>query len=53
MIDSTQRLVATVGVKDLLIIDTGDALLICHRDAAQDVKRVVEAMERNRMDQYL
>ncbi len=53
LIDSTKRLVATVGVKDLIVIDTGDALLICHRDAAQDVKKVVEHMERNQLDQYL
>jgi mannose-1-phosphate guanylyltransferase len=53
MIDSTKRLVAAVGVKDLIVIDTGDALLICHRDAAQDVKKVVEYMERSQLDQYL
>lgn len=53
LIDSSNRLVATVGVQDLIIIDTGDALLICHRDAAQDVRKVVEHMERNQLDQYL
>jgi len=53
LVDSQDRLIATVGVKDLIIINTKDAILICHRDSAQDVKRVVEHMERNQMDKYL
>ncbi|MCX6640801.1 MAG: mannose-1-phosphate guanylyltransferase [bacterium] len=53
LIDSTDRLIATVGVHDLLIINTSDALLICHRDQAQEVKRVVEYMERHQMEKYL
>jgi mannose-1-phosphate guanylyltransferase len=53
MIDSSDRLVAVVGVQDLIIINTRDALLICHRDHAQNVKRVVEHMERNKLDKYL
>jgi mannose-1-phosphate guanylyltransferase len=53
LIDSTDRLVATVGVKDLIVINTADALLICHRDHAQEVKRIVEYMERRQMEDYL
>ncbi|RJP75782.1 MAG: mannose-1-phosphate guanylyltransferase [Candidatus Zixiibacteriota bacterium] len=52
-IDSPDRLVALVGVQDLVVINTGDALLICHRDHAQDVKKAVEYMERHQMDKYL
>jgi mannose-1-phosphate guanylyltransferase len=44
MVYSPKRVVATVGVKDLLIIDSADGLLICHRDRVQDVKEVVEAL---------
>jgi mannose-1-phosphate guanylyltransferase len=39
------RLVAVVGVHDLIIVDTPDALLICPRDRAQDVKKIVEALK--------
>jgi mannose-1-phosphate guanylyltransferase len=53
LIDSTDRLVATVGVQDLIVINTADALLICHRDHAQDVKRIVEYMERRQLEDYL
>jgi mannose-1-phosphate guanylyltransferase len=35
------RLVATIGVEDLLIVDTHDVLLICPRERAQDVKAIV------------
>jgi len=38
------RLVATVGLRDLIVVDTPDAVLICARDAAQDVKAIVERL---------
>jgi mannose-1-phosphate guanylyltransferase len=38
------RLVATLGVKDLIIVDTEDALLVCSRDREQEVKRIVEKL---------
>jgi len=40
-IESEDRLVAAVGVDNLMIIDTADALLIAHPDKTQDVKKVV------------
>jgi mannose-1-phosphate guanylyltransferase/mannose-6-phosphate isomerase len=40
-IQGEQRLVAAVGVNDLVIVDTGDAVLVADRDRAQDVKEVV------------
>ncbi len=43
-IQGEQRLVAVVGVKDLVVIDTGDAVLIAHRERAQQVKQVVEQL---------
>lgn len=36
------RLIALVGVEDLVVVDSGDALLICARDTTQDIKKVVE-----------
>jgi mannose-1-phosphate guanylyltransferase/mannose-6-phosphate isomerase len=38
------RTVAAVGVADLTIVETRDAVLVAHRDSAQDVKRVVDAL---------
>lgn len=36
------RTVATLGVEDLVIVDTHDVLLVCHRSRAQDVRRIVQ-----------
>lgn len=43
-VQSGQRLVAAVGVEDLVVVDTGDAVLVAHRDHAQDVKEVVSQL---------
>ncbi len=43
-VQSGKRLVAAVGVNNLLIIDTGDAVLVADRDHAQDVKQVVNQL---------
>ena len=40
-----RHLVATVGVDDLIVVTTPDATLVAHRDAAQDVKRIVEQLK--------
>ena len=39
------RLVATLGVRDLVIVDTPDATLVAHRDRVQEVKSVVDALK--------
>jgi mannose-1-phosphate guanylyltransferase len=45
------KLVALVGVRDLIVVDTGDALLVCRREGSQDVKAVVDALKaRGRKD---
>jgi mannose-1-phosphate guanylyltransferase len=40
-----RKLVALVGVEDLVVVDTEDALLVCPRDRAQDVKKVVDELK--------
>ncbi|MEE6257614.1 mannose-1-phosphate guanylyltransferase [Plantactinospora sonchi] len=39
------RLVAALGVRDLIVVDTPDALLVCPRDRAQDVKKLVDELK--------
>ena len=51
-IQSDDRLIATVGVSDLIIIDTPDALLISHADCAQDVRQVVKKLKDNKHESY-
>ncbi|MHB8625954.1 MAG: mannose-1-phosphate guanylyltransferase [Aggregatilineales bacterium] len=40
----SDRMVVTIGVDDLVIVDTDDVLLVCHRDRAQDVRAIVEQL---------
>jgi mannose-1-phosphate guanylyltransferase/mannose-6-phosphate isomerase len=42
---SGDRLVATLGVKDLVVVDTTDATLVLPKDRAQDVRQVVDALK--------
>jgi mannose-1-phosphate guanylyltransferase/mannose-6-phosphate isomerase len=43
---TTGRPIATVGVSGLVIVDTGDALLVCTKEGAQQVKEIAEHMQR-------
>jgi mannose-1-phosphate guanylyltransferase / mannose-6-phosphate isomerase len=45
LIRAEGRFVAVVGVEDLLIVETGDAVLVAHRDRAQDVKGIVDHLK--------
>lgn len=48
---TTERLIALVGLSDLIVVDTPDALLVAHRDKAQDVRAVVKLLaEQERHD---
>jgi mannose-1-phosphate guanylyltransferase len=49
----SDKLVVTIGVEELVIVDTGDALMVCHKDRAQDVKRVVSTLRDSHLETYL
>lgn len=53
LIHSPRKLVALVGVEDLIVVETEDSLLICKRGRSQDVKKVVESLEVKNMKEYL
>lgn len=44
----TNNVLTTVGVKDLIIVQTKDGTLVCHKDRAQDVKTLVEQMSKEK-----
>ena len=50
---SPDKVVAVVGVEDLIIVNTPDALLICRRGKSQDVKEVSDYLKRKQMNEYL
>jgi mannose-1-phosphate guanylyltransferase len=45
MVRAENRLVAAIGVEDLVIVETKDAVLVARKDAVQNVKRVVERLK--------
>jgi mannose-1-phosphate guanylyltransferase len=53
LVDSPSRLVAVLGVDDLVVVDSPDAVLVCRKDRAQDVRLVVDALRRRGLGRYL
>ncbi|MCK2150072.1 mannose-1-phosphate guanylyltransferase/mannose-6-phosphate isomerase [Marinobacter alexandrii] len=47
------KLVATVGVENLVVVETTDAVLVAHKDSVQDVKKVVSAIKRDGRHEYM
>jgi len=50
---SGKKLIVTIGVDDLIVIDSGDALLVCHRDQAQQVRQVIANLKKSQREDYL
>lgn len=50
---NSNKLIATAGIEDMIIVDSGDAILICPKNRAQDVKKLVKKMEEAGMGEYL
>ncbi len=47
------RLVATLGLEDMIVVDTHDATLVCPKDRAQDVRKVVDVLKAKNATEYL
>jgi mannose-1-phosphate guanylyltransferase len=47
------RLFVTIGLDNVIVVDTGDVLLVCHKDRAQEVRRVVEQLKNEGKTQYI
>jgi mannose-1-phosphate guanylyltransferase len=48
-----ERLVVTIGLDDVVIVDAGDVLMICKTDQSQKVKDVVEHLKKHNQEKYL
>jgi len=48
-----RRVVATIGLTDMVVVDTPDATLVCPKSRAQDVKKVVEVLKRQGAPEHL
>jgi mannose-1-phosphate guanylyltransferase len=50
---SPKKIVAAIGVRDLVLVETHDAILLCSRDRSQDVAKIVKWLEANRKKDLL
>ncbi|MGA1868129.1 MAG: mannose-1-phosphate guanylyltransferase [bacterium] len=55
LIDSAdkEKLVAMIGIDDLIVVDTKDVLLLCHKNRAQDIRKIVQDLETRELREYL
>ncbi len=53
MIRSESRLIAAIGVTDLIIVETKDAVLVAHKDNVQQVKQVVEHLKERQRGEHI
>ena len=49
----SRKLVALLGVENLIVVETADAIMICTKDRAQEIKSLVGEMEKRGLDDYL
>lgn len=48
-----KRLIATIGIENMIVVETEDAVLVCNKDQAQNVKEVVEQLKERGLVEYL
>ncbi|MBF9130348.1 mannose-1-phosphate guanylyltransferase [Plantactinospora sp. S1510] len=53
VVPQSGRLVAGLGLRDLIVVDTPDAVLVCPRDRAQDVKKLVDELKERGEENYV
>jgi len=51
--DHNERLFVTIGVENLILVDTGDVVMVCHKDQAQKVRQVVDQLKQEKNSNYL
>ncbi|MCR5251758.1 MAG: NTP transferase domain-containing protein [Lachnospiraceae bacterium] len=53
IIEGEKKLIAAVGIRDLVVVDTEDAILICAKDSTTDIRKIVENLKICNRDEYL
>jgi len=53
LVYGNKKFIAGIGLEDLIVVDTDDALLICKKDKAQDVKKIITWLEDNKKENLL
>jgi len=50
---SDQRHISSIGLDDIIVVETADAVLVAHKDHAQDVKQVVERLKKEKRSEHM
>ena len=53
IIQGSDKLIATIGLEDIVIVDTDDVTLICHKDNTQEVKEIINNLKICNRNEYL
>lgn len=53
IIESNGKLIATLGVEDLIIVETEDVTLICKKEKAQEIKSLIRELKIQKLEKYL
>jgi len=52
-VKSRGKLIAAVGLKDHVVIETEDAILVCPMDETEEIRKIVAELQKNKMKQFL
>jgi mannose-1-phosphate guanylyltransferase len=47
------QLVTTIGLDGFVVVNTGDTILVCHKDRIQDIKELLKKVEEEGYEEYL
>ena len=53
IIQGEKKLIATVGIEDLIVVDTQDATLICDKNSVGNIKKILENLKICNRDEYI
>ena len=53
IIQGTRKLIATVGIEEMIIVDTEDAMLICNKNSAVDIRKVLDNLKICNREEYI
>lgn len=53
LVYAQDRLITTIGLEDIIVVDTPDATLICNKNRSQEVKKIIDKLKEKGMEKYL
>ena len=53
ILEGNKKLIAAIGLKDIVIVDTEDATLVCDKEHTGDIKKILEQLREQKREEYL